>query len=358
MKRHFEVLDGLRGTAALLLVAFHLLGSFFHNYNDNPLRHGYLAVDFFFLLSGFVVGYAYDDRWPALTVRDFLRLRLVRLHPLVVLGIVVAALCYWFDPYVEGLQRGAGLQLVLSMALGALLLPSPPLPNRIALTHSLNSPGWSLLQEYLANLAYALVGRHLGPRALLAVVALAGTALVVLAVHHGHLHSGWRWDNLRMAPVRMAFPFATGLLLYRRGIRIRLPGTYWVLSVLLGAVLTAPAFQPAGPYEAFCVVVVFPFIVAAGAGTYSAGRLGGLCRVAGRLSYPLYLLHFPFVEIFSHWVNATNPSFPRAAAVMGALFGFFLVLAWAALRFYDEPVRAWLGARAQRQLPAPQLRNG
>ena len=89
MKQHFEVLDGLRGTAALLMVAFHLLGSFFHNYHDNPLRHGYLAVDFFFLLSGFVVGYAYDDRWPALTVRDFLRLRPVRLHPLVVLSIAV-----------------------------------------------------------------------------------------------------------------------------------------------------------------------------------------------------------------------------------------------------------------------------
>ena len=131
----------MRGTAALLVVAFHLLGSFFHNYQDNPLRHGYLAVDFFFLLSGFLVGYAYDDRWPALTVRDFLRLRLVRLHPLVVPGIAVAGTCYWFDPYMQDLQRGAGLRLVLSMALGALLLPSPPLPNRIAMTLLAQQPG-------------------------------------------------------------------------------------------------------------------------------------------------------------------------------------------------------------------------
>ena len=88
----------------------------------------------------------------------------------------------------------------------------------------------------MANLAYALEERHLGPWALLAVVVLAGAALMVLAVHHGHLHNGWRWDNLRIAPVRMAFPFAAGLLLlYRRGIRIRSPGAYWVLSVLLGA---------------------------------------------------------------------------------------------------------------------------
>ena len=100
---------------------------------------------------------------------------------------------------------------------------------------------------------------------------------MVLAVHHGHLHSGWRWDNLRMAPVRMAFPFAAELLLlYRRGIRIRSPGAYWILSVLLG---TLRGILRGG--------VVFPFIVAAGAGTYSAEQLGGLCRAAGRLSYPL-----------------------------------------------------------------------
>jgi hypothetical protein len=63
-KAHFEVLDGLRGSAALLIVAFHIIGiPLGFNNSKNLLHHAYLAVDFFFGLSGFVIGYAYDDRW-------------------------------------------------------------------------------------------------------------------------------------------------------------------------------------------------------------------------------------------------------------------------------------------------------
>ena len=89
MKRHFEVLDGLRGTAAFAVVLFHIFEWLFPRYADNPLRHAYLAVDFFFMLSGFVIGYAYDDRWPKMKIGEFLRTRLIRLHPLVLLGVAI-----------------------------------------------------------------------------------------------------------------------------------------------------------------------------------------------------------------------------------------------------------------------------
>lgn len=355
MKRHFEILDGLRGTAALLVVLFHLLDGLLP-YASNPLRHAYLAVDFFFLLSGFVIGYAYDDRWPGLTLSAFLRARLIRLHPLVLLAVGLGALGYWLDPFVGASQQVGGLRMALMLGCGALLLPTPPsgIPGGF-LTHPLNSPCWSLLQEYLANVAYALVGWRLGRRALMAAVAVAALALVATALKHGSLDGGWAWHSFWMAPVRVAFPFAAGLLLHRLGAHIRVPGAYLGLSALLVLVFAAPAFAMPAYYHLFCVVVVFPLIVAMGAGATSAGRLSALCKFSGRLSYPLYLVHFPFTAIFAHWVSATHPPLGQLVLVMVALIAFLLVLAWAALRFYDEPLRAWLSARARRPLLAPQL---
>jgi peptidoglycan/LPS O-acetylase OafA/YrhL len=350
MRQHFDVLDGLRGTAALLVVAFHLLEAVFPAYVDNPLRHAYLAVDFFFLLSGFVVGYAYDERWPALNLHDFLRLRLVRLHPLVLLSTALGALCYWLDPFVGSAQRTTGLRLTFCIALGALLLPSPRLPNRADLTHPLNAPGWSLLQEYLANLTYALIGHRLSQRGLQLVVLLAAGVLAAIAVGRWSLHGGWDWGNWWMAPVRVTFPFFAGLLLYRRGWRLHLPGAYGWLSGLLLLLFAAPASRINGLYEAGCVIFIFPLIVAAGAGTTTAGRLACLCRFSGQLSYPLYLLHFPFVQVFAHWIVVAHPSGIRIVGVGSMLVVFFISLSWAALRFYDEPVRAWLSAHKPKAL--------
>jgi peptidoglycan/LPS O-acetylase OafA/YrhL len=349
MKQHFDVLDGLRGTAALLVVIFHLLEVVFPAYVANPLRHAYLAVDFFFLLSGFVVGYAYDERWPALRVRDFLRLRLVRLHPLVLLSTVIGGLCYYFDPFVGQAQRVNELRLTAAFVLGALLLPGPPLPNRADLTHPLNSPGWSLLQEYLINIVYALVGSRLSRRGLLLLVALSAVALTGSAAWHWNLHGGWAWNTWWMAPIRVAFPFWAGLLVYREGWRVRLPHAYAWLSGLLLLVFAAPASRVNGYYEAGCVLVVFPVIVAAGAGSQSTGWLKKVCRLSGQLSYPLYLVHFPFVQVFGHWITATHPTGRQLLGVASMLVLFFLGLAWVALHWYDEPVRAWLTARNKRK---------
>jgi peptidoglycan/LPS O-acetylase OafA/YrhL len=349
MKRHFEILDGLRGTAALLVLLYHLLDGLLP-YAANPLRHAYLAVDFFFLLSGFVIGYAYDDRWPGLSLGAFLRARIIRLHPLVLLAVVLGALGYWLDPFVGASQQLSGPRLALMLGCGALLLPTPPssVPGGW-LTHPLNSPCWSLLQEYLANIAYALGVWRLGRRALAAAVALAALALVATALWHGSLDGGYAWHSVWMAPMRVAFPFGAGLLLHRLGMQVRVPGAYLVLSALLGLLFMAPAFVPASYYHLFCVLVMFPLIVAVGAGTPTAGRLAGFCRFSGQLSYPLYLVHFPFTAIFGHWVSATHPPLGHIVLAMVALIGFLIGLAWLALRYYDEPVRAWLQARVRRR---------
>src|SRR6188508_2958815 len=97
-KQHFEILDGLRGLAALAVVVFHFMEWVYTDASKNFIGHGFLAVDFFFCLSGFVIGYAYDDRIAKMGVVEFFKSRIIRLHPLVIAGSVLGLLAFLFDP--------------------------------------------------------------------------------------------------------------------------------------------------------------------------------------------------------------------------------------------------------------------
>src|SRR5436190_21778192 len=107
-KQHFEVLDGLRGIAALAVVIFHFMEWVFTDSSKNFIGHGFLAVDFFFCLSGFVIGYAYDDRIGKMGPGKFFKARLIRLHPLVVLGSVLGLLGLLLDPFASPIAYNAG----------------------------------------------------------------------------------------------------------------------------------------------------------------------------------------------------------------------------------------------------------
>jgi peptidoglycan/LPS O-acetylase OafA/YrhL len=115
-KSHYVLLDGLRGVASIMVVIFHI----FETYADGSPRkqiinHGYLAVDFFFLLSGFVIAYAYDDRWSRMTQWEFYKRRLIRLQPMVVMGSLIGAALFYF-------QKGSTFPLVASTPVWKMLL--------------------------------------------------------------------------------------------------------------------------------------------------------------------------------------------------------------------------------------------
>lgn len=162
-KPHYDILDGLRGVAALLVVVFHLCEAHATSHFDQLLNHGYLAVDFFFALSGFVIGYAYDDRWGRMTVGGFFKRRLIRLQPMVVLGMAVgAALFYFQDCDMWPVHAVPVWKMLAVMLVGMTLLPVPVSMDVRGWQemHPLNGPGWSLFYEYCANILYALVVRR------------------------------------------------------------------------------------------------------------------------------------------------------------------------------------------------------
>jgi peptidoglycan/LPS O-acetylase OafA/YrhL len=352
-KEHFEVLDGLRGTAALIVVIFHIQGiTVMWEGAKIALHHAPLAVDFFFALSGFVIGYAYDDRWERMRTGHFLALRLIRLHPLVILGALLGLASYLLDPFANAAQAGAPLRSVLiAFALCLFALPTWSLPNRWTDTHPLNGPIWTLFQEYLGNLAYALVLRRLRARWLALLAVLSGAVLVIGAAAYGTLDLGSYWETLWMAPVRLFFPFLTGLWLYR--VRDRLPQVKigWLpLSLTMLAAIAAPTLPVMsgvklnGIYEALVVVLLFPAILIAGRHSEPGRGMLWLCKASGRISYPIYITHFPFLYVWMNFVAKGQASQAQLIAIGTALVPFLVAIAWAAYAWWDVPIRARLGA--------------
>lgn len=348
-KPHYEVLDGLRGTAAIMVVLFHIMGMPIAWVDDGQyLHHAAMAVDFFFGLSGFVVAYAYDARWTTMSVGQFVKIRLIRLHPLVLLGAVLGLISFLADPFAAN-QKLVPLSVVLrDFALACLLLPHAALPNRWTDTHSLNSPAWSLLQEYIGNLTYALVLRRLATRILGLFVAAAAAWMLWLLWRRNSIDMGSDWTTWWGAPARMSFSFTMGLFLYR--VRDRLPKArlgWVVLSVVLVLAFATPLVPKTIPHgngmmEAAFAMLLFPAIILCGAHS-EIGRIElALCKFAGRISYPIYILHYPFLLIYMNYALVRKP--PASAIWLAGAGSFVLVVgfSWLALSFYDEPVRAWL----------------
>lgn len=205
-KPHYTILDGLRGIAAIIVVTFHLTEPLGTGHLDILVNHGYLAVDFFFLLSGFVMGYAYDDRWTKMTAGNFFKRRIIRLQPMVILGMTLGAIGFYFtDSTIWPLIHTIPLwKMLLVLLIGYTILPIP-----LSLDirgwqemHPMNSVGWSLFFEYIANILYAVWIRKFSKRALSILVVIAAIALAQLAITNGDVSGGW---TLNIEQVRIGF---------------------------------------------------------------------------------------------------------------------------------------------------------
>jgi len=348
----------LRGVAAIIVVAFHLCEPHATSHITQIVNHGYLAVDFFFLLSGFVMGYAYDDRWDRLTIAGFFRRRIERLQPLVVLGMALGAIGFYFtESAVWPLIHTVPVWKLLVVTLIGFTLIPVPLSMDIRgwqEMHPLNSVGWSLFFEYIANILYAIGIRKLSKTALSILVVLAGAVMVHFAVTNpnGDVTGGWTLtpEQLRVGLTRTMFPFFGGLLLSRITRPTYVKNAFLKSCLLLAAVLFIPRIGGSehlwmnGVYESLCIIVIFPVIVYLGASGIVHGETEArICKFLGDLSYPLYMTHYTLVYFYVGWVSdhkgiSLMESWPFALLTfIGAI-----IVAYGALKLYDEPVRAWL----------------
>ena len=371
-KPRYEILDGLRGVASVIVVIFHI----FESYSAGPayqfINHGYLAVDFFFVLSGFVIGYAYDDRWGKMGTWSFFKRRLVRLHPMVVFGTVVGICFYYLGqcglfPLIGNIPAW---KVILAFVMGCLMIPCGP---RMDIRgwgefNTFNGPNWSLTWEYLGNILYAFIFRRLPNIILGILVAAVGFLTLDLCLNlnvfglltearNSQMYTpigGWSLtsEQVYIGLTRLFYPFLAGLLLSRIGKRIRIQGGFWWCSVILAVVLSIPCVGGEGSilngiYNAFCIIVIFPLIVMIGAGSVINGAKGNrICDFLGQISYPLYITHYPLMYVQMCWVysHPDAPLFAHLTMNIGVVV-LSVFIAWAALKLYDIPLRAWLKDR-------------
>lgn len=367
-KPHYELLDGLRGVAALLVIWYHVFEGFSFAGGGiiEFINHGYLAVDFFFILSGFVIAYAYDDRWAkkTLTLKSFFRRRLIRLHPMVVMGAVIGVITY----LIQGGVTWDGTHIATSMVMLSLLcamffIPAVPGAGYEVRGNGemfpLNGPSWSLFFEYIGNILYALFIRRLSNKGLAVLVALLGIGIVWYTTTdvsgYGMFGVGWTLDTVNFfgGLIRMLFPFTMGMLIQRNFKPMKVRGAFWICTVIMFALFHVPFIEGNdiislnGLYESFCIICVFPLLIwIAASGSTTDTFSTRVCTFLGDISYPVYIVHYPLMYLFYAWLidhklYTLRETWPMALAVcIGSV-----VLAYACLKLYDEPVRKWLTKR-------------
>lgn len=363
---HLLLLDALRGVAALIILYYHCFECFGHEVVEGSglytqhCDHGYLAVDFFFLLSGFVIAYAYDNR-RTMGFGTFAKRRLIRLHPMVIAGAAIGLVTFLIDGGTgwDGAVASTA-NVILAFVLTLLMLPVFPGWGADVRGNGemfpLNGPQWSLFFEYIGNIIYILLLRRLPTKVLSIIVAASGIILGAHVLQCGYLGEGWSFagNGFWWGLLRMLFSYSSGMLLCRIFLKHRAGKTldkkyFLPLFIICSAALIILLPMPFvgdpnkpwmnGLYILLLIMLVFPAVIWIGA---CAGEGSNkLCTFLGELSYPLYIVHYPLMYMFYRYHG-----FPNVTCTMSdvwpmavATFCGSIIMAVIFLYAYDKPVR-------------------
>lgn len=368
-KPHYELLDGLRGVAALLVLFYHIFEGLSFAAGGTlitVINHGYLAVDFFFILSGFVISYAYDDRWgKTMTTGNFFKRRLIRLHPMIIMGVILGAITF----FLQGSVQWDGTKIATSAVMLAMLCAMFFIPAVPGVSYEirgngemfpLNGPSWSLFFEYIGNILYALFIHRLSNKALTVLVGLSGIALAWFTLFNVSGYDmfgvGWTLDTVNFfgGTLRMLFPFSMGMLLARHFKPMNVKGAFWICSMILLLLFCVPYIVTEnspislnGLFEAICILFIFPVLLWIGASGKTTDNFSSrVCKFLGDISYPLYAVHYPIMYLFYAWlINHKIYIFSEAWPTALAVYLGNILLAYLCLKLYDEPVRKWLAKK-------------
>jgi len=365
----YRLLDELRGVAAVIVLIFHIATR-----GGGPVlfQNGYLAVDFFFMLSGFVMAEAYERRLEqGMSFAGFATRRLVRMMPVAMLGALAGGLYLLARAYAAPERSDPLAEVFAANMLNILILPKLWYGPATAWDmFPANGPLWSLFFEIGMNLVWAafLIGRS--TRTLALLTGASAVLLVVCGLHFGSLHLGWEVSSLLGGAARVSFGFGAGLLLHR--LRSYLPGLgrrgAWLAVAALVYFLALPITAIGWTLAVVLVCLPAVLIIAVAAGREVALPGGALL---GRLSFPLYGVHVPLIAAIGgalkFGARASGPaSEPINGPVIGAasagassgapLWGMLLLaplilgISWGVLVLFDEPLRAWLTRRFVRSV--------
>jgi peptidoglycan/LPS O-acetylase OafA/YrhL len=342
-------LDGLRGVCALIVVLFHCMAVF----PGNVMNHGWLSVDVFFVLSGFVVALRYETELRGERgFIGFFRARARRLIPTQVLGTIAVAavtlLLFAIGYSATGFRGSAGLVTIL----GILLIPSFVVPSRIlASPHAfpINPPLWSLFDEWIANLVYGVALYRVKTRYAAGLVMMGWAYLLW---HAWSSRLGWDASDIYNGAIRATSEFTAGVIvsrLYAAGRLQCLPS--WRPEIVYGfwvLVTSIPMVKP---------LPIFEFLAATGCAAAGVALLArsehpvpGFFVWLGVLSYPLYASHWAVIRAAQELGARSHNAFLAvpmlgAALALAILVHYAVMLAnrsrwYATVLVWARPVRA------------------
>jgi len=336
MDKRYEALDGLRGVAAIAVLAHHV-GVVGHR---DLMTGGYLAVDFFFLLSGFVIALAYERAFAeGLGRLAYVRLRLERLYPMILVGAALGVAAAFLSQMTSDMWIGLAAQLAFI-----------PFATTQATAFPLNNPQWSLLFELVANVAHVLIWPGLTTRRLVLLVLVLGAALFgVLAVNH-NLRVGWGWDNFWGGFPRVSFSFFLGVLIFRLRNRLpRIAASYPLLLLVFAATLAVPHIALTASdtvRDGLAVFIFFPAILVAALSAKLTPGWRRLAAFGGAVSFPVYAIHYPLLQVAKLSDYSQGPYWMWFWIAVAA---FIVAAAWTLERLYERPVLGLLRAARKRR---------
>lgn len=351
--RGYPALDGFRGLAAIIVVLYHVIGTA-TDYESPMLGHGHLAVDLFFALSGFVLFHAYFERFRhGLSPMQFLILRLIRLYPLYAVGLLIGVVAQLLILAIAPTQGLSSPRLLADVATGLFLLPSFPPRDTL---FPLNGPCWTLMLELVVNILMAVLWRRIGPRGMAILCVVLAAILAIYVAGRGDAAAGDTWRNLLFGFGRCATSFCIGILVYMlaqgRTITGRAAHLLFALScvVIAAWLLWPPPAAVSALYDLVFILLISPLCLLLGSRIALSGAMVRLCTLLGVTSYALYVIHCPMIRVLLLWCDVRGMTGYRDHLLLfaGGYTLVFVGIAYALDRFYDAPVRRWLGQRRAR----------
>jgi peptidoglycan/LPS O-acetylase OafA/YrhL len=338
-RQYFVALDGLRGLCAVSVLLFHI-GRWFNMYWLST--NSGLAVDLFFCLSGFVLPLAYTSRFDKLNIVTFMRGRLIRLSPTIVLATLLGAAYVIFRVRLDE-DPIPWSPLARATVLGALSLPNLNAAPAVGgpEVFPLNGPQYTLFLELFANAVWWST-RRLPQLPLALIVALVSFA-VLLVTGLGGDHTSNFWVGFP----RVGFSFFAGVALFHMKKKLPAwsgwaPPTFWLITIAMAVIFYNPFGAP-NPEQYIWVGVLSPLLVLSGSYVVLPPSMTAAGEFSGQWSYPIYALHTPLfalaLGVFELVVTKPNRPVEIAFIVMVVLATSLL-----AMKVYDEPVRKRLTA--------------
>ncbi|QQO13534.1 acyltransferase [Bradyrhizobium diazoefficiens] len=342
MSEKLNTLDGMRGIAAISVLLLHIGNWVEHRW---IFSHGYLAVDFFFCLSGFVMAHAYGERLTSrMSFKEFALQRFIRLYPVILLGMTLGALYYTALVTLTRYPHPFGVNDIgIAFALNVFLIPFYLVPSVVSIgIYPLNSPFWSIFFEIVANLIWARFLVRVPPTIMFGVAALLG---LILFPFYERLEGGALIDQFWIGLLRVIVGFSAGLFVHKLFVDGRMREVAvnpFVLLAILFALFAMPNVVGVW-YDMACTLLIFPSLVLFGARAKASGK--SVLEWLGAISYPLYGTHRPLCLLLIFVVGPRLPGDLKVLATIVLSLVVSIAVAHLIFDYFDEPIRKVLRER-------------